>query len=135
MIRTYLLALLVMISLCSIALPRNVPGTTQTSVEYELIAIRIEVANMGDRQIEDLDRTDVTVYENGVKQTIFSFERVESIIKGGKHISYRLTYIFNGVPDGTRRRVRVAVRTDRTKELLVNSYPKSYVAPNQNRRP
>jgi len=120
-IGTYLIVALLIFSVGSIALPRSLE-------EHELIAIKMEVTDKAGRQVADLERRDVTIYENGVKQTLFSFERAESVVNGTKHTSYVLTYVFNGRHDGTRRRVRVAVHTNST-QLIIRTLPKSYIAP------
>jgi|SRR5205085_2005683 len=71
-------SLFILFSLCALASAQTVSDDETITVKSDLVLLNVGVADPKGRPVLDLSRNDFVVYEDGVRQTIQSFEPTES---------------------------------------------------------
>ena len=94
-----------------------------------MTVISVRVQGRNGKKATDLRRADFTIYENGVKQEIYDFMRVESSKKSGSQTVYKIGYVpMDEYVDGKFRKLTVNIQTKDGRRLKGQVFPKGYVA-------
>jgi hypothetical protein len=91
--------------------------------------ISVRVSGKNGKKATDLRLADFTIYENGVKQEIYDFMRVESSEKSGSQTVYKMGYVpMDEYVDSKFRKLTVKIQTKDGRRLKSQVFPKGYVA-------
>jgi hypothetical protein len=91
--------------------------------------VSVRVPGKNGKKATDLQRADFTIYENGVKQEIYDFMRVESSEKSGSQAVYKIGYVpMDEYVDGKFRKLTIKIQTKDGRRLKGQVFPKGYVA-------
>jgi hypothetical protein len=91
--------------------------------------VSVRVPGKNGKKAMDLRWEDFTIYENGVKQEIYDFMRVESSEKSESQTVYKIGYVpMDEYVDGKFRKLTVKIQTKDGRKLKGQVFPKGYVA-------
>lgn len=137
--KTFLLLLVASAFMSPVAHPQDKakPGTEpdedyKVVCRYRIISVDVEVRDSYSIEVTDLTKDNFTIYEDGEKQELIAFKRLESLEGNQPHTRYEVAYYFNSMkPDGYRK-VRVVVQVEGKPGLKVKFSPKRYYATKDN---
>ena len=94
-----------------------------------MTVVSVRVVDNNGKKATDLHMANFTIYENGVKQVIDDFTRVESSEKSGSQTVYKIRYVpMDEYVDSKFRKLTVKIQPKDGRRLKGQVFPKGYVA-------